>query len=85
MGFVLHCKSLDALNADVVAKYCSLPLYLLQLKSEGLILPQPGWLTYPHDLHSWLPRALRCEAGKIGISQFSGYCVSFNRQGNISC
>lgn len=46
---------------------------------------QPVWLTYPHDLHSWLPRPLQCEAGKIGISQFSGYCVSFNRQGNISC
>lgn len=51
----------------------------------GTDSPQPKWVTYTHDLHSWLPRALQCEAGKIGISQFSGYCVSFSRQGNISC
>lgn len=51
----------------------------------GTDSPQPRWVTRTHDLHSWLPRALQCEAGKIGISQFSGYCVSFNRQGNISC
>lgn len=74
-------QMLVQINGD----FCSFPLYLPRFKSEGLILPQPRWLAYLQDLYSWLPRTLQCEAGKIGISQFSGYCVSFNRQDNILC
>lgn len=55
---------------------CSSLRYWFSPALVGYLHPWPALLA-AKDIAMW--------SRKIGISQFSGYCVSFNRQGNISC